>query len=480
MPGRKTTDNTELFTTTPVPRAVLALAVPTVISQLITVAYNMADTFFVGQTGDPNQVAAATIATPAFILLTSLCNLFGIGGASVISRGLGAGDADRVRHASSFSAWAASAVALTYGVLIILFRPVILPLLGTDSGTYAFTSEYLFWTTGIGAIPTVLSTTLAHLIRAEGYSRQAGFGVAMGGILNIFLDPIFIFLLNLQLRGAAIATMLSNCAAMVYFLTWYFRNRHRLTIRLTPREFRLRGGLAAEVFTVGLPGFVISLLATVSNVALNNLMAGYSNAAVAGMGIAKKLDMAAFGIAQGMGQGVLPLVAYNYASGDRKRMKKSISTALLISLGVSLTVMVLLLLFAEPAVRSFIDDAATVSYGEYFVQVIAVAGPLMALNYMVITMFQATGRRLVPLILAPLRKGGVDVPLMLLFGAIWGVRGIPWATPAAELVGVTVGLCLFIPYWRKISAPGTAHEADPPDSAGEGDRGQMGTVEQPE
>ncbi len=210
-------NNDDLFCEMPVRRAVLSLAVPTVISQIITVIYNMADTFFIGQLNDPNQVAAATVAMPAFAALTALSNLFGIGGASKIARCLGKKDNETAKRTAAFSIWTALAVALFYGIFIFLARPWFLPMLGTNTETYDFCSSYVFWTITIGAIPTVLNAGLAHLIRTEGYAKQAGFGVALGGVLNIALDPIFIFIFRLEITGAAIATMLSNAAAMTFF-----------------------------------------------------------------------------------------------------------------------------------------------------------------------------------------------------------------------------------------------------------------------
>lgn len=218
-------DNKELFEQWPVPKAVFSLVVPTVISQLITVAYNMADTFFIGQIGDPDQVAAASLCMGLFIFLTGMANLFGIGGASLISRSLGLGDTERAKKVSSFSIWTSCAAALVYGLILYFLRGRVLPLIGANEDTYDYCAQYLFWTVTVGAVPTVLSATLAHLVRAEGYSKQASIGMTMGGILNIILDPIFIFIFKLDVAGAAIATMLSNLIATVYFIILILKQR---------------------------------------------------------------------------------------------------------------------------------------------------------------------------------------------------------------------------------------------------------------
>jgi Na+-driven multidrug efflux pump len=178
-------DNSELFKNAPISRAVIALVAPTIISQVITVIYNMADTFFIGQMDDPSQVAAATLIMPIFMMLTGFANLFGIGGSSLVSRSLGAGNPERARRVSAFCIWGAGVVAFLYGISFVIFKPYLLPLFGATETTYEYCYEYLFWTVTIGAVPTVLSACLAHLVRSVGMSRQAGFGIALGGIMNV-------------------------------------------------------------------------------------------------------------------------------------------------------------------------------------------------------------------------------------------------------------------------------------------------------
>ena len=241
-----------LFEDAPVWRAVTSLVVPTVISQVISVIYNMADTFFIGQIGDRNQVAAASLCLPMFIFMTGVANLFGIGGASLIARSLGVGDRDKARRTGAFSIWTAIGVAFVYGIVILLVRPVLLPAVGADEETYEFCNQYLIWTVCIGAVPSVLNQVLAHLVRSEGHSAQASFGLALGGVLNIILDPIFIFPLGLEIAGAAMATMISNAIASVYFIILILRKGEESDICLDPRYYSVKQGIPREVVLVGI------------------------------------------------------------------------------------------------------------------------------------------------------------------------------------------------------------------------------------
>ena len=428
---------TELFEKTPVTRAVLALVVPTVISQIITVIYNMADTFFVGQVGDPNQVAAASLSLPLFLVTTGLANLFGIGGASLISRSLGLGDTEKARKTSAFCIWTSSAAALVYG-------------LGADEFTYDFCASYLFWTLTVGAIPTVLNAALAHLVRAEGYSGQASFGVALGGGLNIILDPIFIFGFGLEITGAAVATMLSNLIATLYFIALILIKRGRFHLTLNPKYYSVSGGIPKEVLLVGLPSSIMNVMGIFSNITLNKLLVSYSNAAVAGIGIAKKIDMLAFAIANGLSQGVIPLIGYNYSSKNTRRMRSAIKATLILSLAVTTVGAVLLFTCANPLVRAFIDDAETVRYGSMFQRIICITGPFTAITTVIISIFQSVGQKGKPLVLSMLRKGGLDVPFMFLLDHLGGANAIAWATPIADCGAMLVGILLFVPLWRKM------------------------------
>lgn len=441
-----------LFRSKPVGKAVITLAVPTVIAQLITVVYNMADTFFIGQLGDANQVAAATLAMPVFMLLTAIANLFGVGGSSMISRCLGAGERETAKRTAAFCIWMAIGVSLLYGLTVIGLRRRFLPLLGVNDATFDFCSDYVFWTVGIGALPTVMNAVLAHLLRSEGYSAQASFGVAFGGILNIALDPIFIFKFKLEIAGAAMATMLSNAIATLYFLCFVYKIRKGSVITLSPRRFTLKNGIPAEVLTVGLPSFIMTLMATFSNLALNKMISTYSNEAVAGMGVAKKIDSLAFAIAQGMTQGTLPLIGYNFSSGNRERMMKILKTLLLYCLAIALLGTALMFFGATTITRCFINNDATVAYGRRFLRIISLACPTTALNFLAIMVFQATGKRAQPLLLSLLRKGSLDIPLMLLLNALAGISGIVWATPIADVLALMVSAALLLPYLKRLTS----------------------------
>ena len=230
---------TELFTTMPVGKAVAKLAIPTVVSQIIVILYSLADTFFIGQIGDPNQIAGLSITFPIYTLLTAVANLFGIGANSVIARSLGQNDESTAKKASAFAFWASLGVTLVLSVVLALFTQPILLFFGADRLTLGFTRDYLFWVFVIGGLPTVAGLVLGHLVRSVGKTKEAGLGLTIGGVMNIILDPIFIFIFHMDVAGAAVATMLSNAISMVYFFVVLYRIRKETVLTISPKHFSL-------------------------------------------------------------------------------------------------------------------------------------------------------------------------------------------------------------------------------------------------
>ena len=318
-----------------------------------------------------------------------------------------------------------------------------------------------------------MNACLAHLIRSEGLSRQAGFGVILGGLLNILLDPIFIFVLRLEIVGAAMATALSNLVAMLYFVLIVCLRRGRTVITASPGFFTLRHGIPREVCAVGLPNFVMNLLGIFSNTVLNNLMATYSDAAIAGMGIAKKVDMLTFAVSMGMTQGVLSLIGYNYSAKNHARMVKVIKTTFLYTMVVAVCTTLFLYFCAAPVSRVFIADVETITYGQHFIRVLCLICPMQATSMVVITTLQAIGKKAKPLLLSLMRKGTLDLPFMFLLNGLTGAMGVAWATPIAESIACIVSLFLFAPIFRRMLAQAKASSSNTASASNAGETGDV-------
>jgi len=438
-----------IFTEYPILEAVLSLAIPTVISQIILVIYNMADTFFIGLTGSDAKITAVTVCMPAFMFLSAISNLFGVGGASVIARALGSERPKRARRTASFAFWGCVCLTLAYSLgALLLIHPFVNVLGGLDPRVHGEACRYLRWTVIVGGLATSLNALLGHLVRSEGRSMHAGFGIAMGGVLNIALDPLFMYVIlkpGNEVVGAAIATFLSNFIAMLYFLLVIWRNRDQSVVSLKPTRRSLEDGIPGDVLATGLPACLMTLCENISYAVLDNLMSLSGMVMQAGIGVAKKVNMLAHCMARGMAQGVLPLIGYNYAAKNYKRMRHAVTLSASISVALAAIYMVVCLLFSRSLITVFIQHGSdSVDYGARFLRILCIGGPFSACAYAFISFFQAAGQSMKSFVLAILRKGILDIPLMFLLLRPFPIYGIVWATPIADTICCVVAVTLFV------------------------------------
>lgn len=437
--------NREIFENMPVPKALATLAVPTIISQLITMIYNMADTIFIGMTDDPNKIAASSVTFVLVFAMSAIANLFGAGGGSLISRLMGEKKDKEAASVASFSFWCALMASALYGVLLLIFMEPVLTFLGITENTMAYAKDYAFYVVVLGVIPANLSMTMGNLLRSEGYATHASAGLAAGGILNIILDPIFMFVIlepGMEVKGAAIATLLSNCAVLVYFIAIYFVIRKKSVISLSPKNFKLKKHYIKQVFAIGFPAALGSLLACLSNMTINKLVSGYGEVPLAAVGIVKKIDMLPMNVGMGLCQGMVPLVAYNYASGNYKRMKQFSTAARAVGMGFALLCIVVFQCFAKGIVRIFIGDTATVEYGITFLRICCLAVPLMIFNFQMSFTFQAMGMGKQSLLLSSMRQGLVNIPLLFIMNHFFGLYGVVWTQLIAD--SITAGISYYV------------------------------------
>lgn len=347
----------------PVGKAVAKLAIPTVVSQIIVILYSLADTFFIGQIGDPNQIAALSITFPIYTLLTAVANLFGIGANSVIAGSLGQNDESTAKKASAFAFWASLGVTLVLSVVLALFTQPILLFFGADRLTLGFTRDYLFWVFVIGGLPTVAGLVLGHLVRSVGKTKEAGLGLTIGGVMNIILDPIFIFIFHMDVAGAAVATMLSNAISMVYFFVVLYRIRKETVLTISPKHFSLELKVSWGTLSVGFPAAISVLLVSVSIALLNGLLLKHEggNILSAAYGVTSKCGTIALHISIGIAQGVMPLIGYNYGAKNHKRVHQVCRLSFFILLVFSVVFLTVVQLFPGPIVRLFIYDCSPVS-----------------------------------------------------------------------------------------------------------------------
>lgn len=445
----------ELFERLPVTKAIVTLTIPVIITSIVSIIYNLSDTYFVGILNDPLQNAAVTLVAPAMTLFYAVTNLFGIGASSLMSRKLGEKDYDRVRKASATGILSGLFFAILLSAITLIFNKQMLSILGTTEETYSLTKQYLFWTVGVGAIPAIMNLLLSFILRAEGRSIEASIGGLCGLVLNMILDPIFIlpFGLNLGAAGAGLATFISNCTGSLYFIILLIVLRGKTYVSVNPRNFSFRPDILKSIFIVGIPGVFQNFLNVISMTSLNNLAVGFGTAAVASIGIVNKLNQIPIQVIFGFGQGVMPLIGYNYASKNYSRMKEVIKKTFIISLSILFVLLLFFTLFRKPIVRVFMDNDTIVEIGSRFLLGFSFALPFMCIDFNVVGISQSFGIGKCALIFSFMRKAFLEIPFLFIFSHFFGLYGLAYPALAAEIVmAITAAFVLHYLLTKKISA----------------------------
>ncbi len=424
-----------------VPKAVATLAIPTVISQVVTMIYNLADTFFIGQIGDPTMVAAVSLVSPWFNLLTALGNLFGIGGSSLISRMLGGGNHRDIKGVAAFSIWGGAMVTLLFSLGSYLFRTPLLGFLGASPDTYGYAREYLFWVVVLGGVPTMVSLTMGHLLRSEGHAKQASAGMMFGGILNVVLDPVLIFGFHLDVAGAAIATAVSNAASVAFFAVEYLRLGEKTAVSLHPKYFTFR--FTGPIFSVGLASALATALGNASNMVMVRLASAYGDIPVAAYGIVKRIDQFPLNVSMGLCQGFMPLVGYNFASQNYQRMRRVSVFSWKVALVMSACFVACFAVFAPQILHLFIPEPQTSTLGAEFLRIACLAVPLTSVNFLISYTLQALGKGIQSAALTFSRQGLLNIPLLILMDVIFGLYGMIWTQLVVEVIMLPVSLGMY-------------------------------------
>jgi putative MATE family efflux protein len=443
-----------MFANAPVLEALAVMAVPTIISQLINLIYNMVDAFFIGRTGNSYMMAATTITLTMVMLNVAFSNLFGVGGGSLVARLMGRREPGYARQVSAFSVYGAITLAVTYSVLVGVFLDPVLRLLGASDATIGFARQYALIVIVLGSLPSILSLTLAHLLRNAGYSGQASLGLSMGGVLNMALDPLFMFVLlprGQEVVGAAIATTLSNVIACLYLLIAV-----KKATAEAPLSMRLRDAIGLEkhfvrdIFSVGVPSAMLTGMFDLANICLNVISAAHSDLVLAAMGIVMKVERLPNAINVGLSQGMMPIVAYNYASGNEERMNEVIRKTRYIGLAFAGASVVLFEIFAGPVSRAFLSTSGsdaeiamqTVAFAATFLRLRCLASPVQFINYNTSFCMQGMGKGKETLLHAMVRQLGFYIPIKFLMDRLWGTTGLASALVISEALSAVFALWL--------------------------------------
>lgn len=442
-------DKLSHFEGSSVPRLIAKFAVPTILSQLVTLIYNLADTYFVGQTGDPAQVAALTLSFPIFMSMTMVANLFGIGANSYMSRSLGMKKKKQAEFASTFSFYGAIAgVICIMAVLLLFMDPILYGIGARTADSAAATAAYLKWTVIIGGIPTVSALMMGHLLRAEGNTKKASAGMILGGLLNVVLDYIFVSQLGMGAAGAGVATCISNVVALGYLLAVALKNKNTI-IELNLFRLVFIKPMIKQILFIGLPAATIIILGSTANIVLTNQMSAYGDVSIAAFGIVQKFGTIAIQITVGLTQGIMPLLGYHYGAGNMSKVKEINKWAFGLLGGYAALCVAVIELFTEPMVLIFMQEPETVATAVAFARVWILCAPGMCFTNLFCSIFQAMGKGFESLTLSVVRQGFLLVPLLLVLNRLFGEMGLVCSQPAADNITLIIGIVLYIKVIRK-------------------------------
>lgn len=439
--------NKQLFEEAPVSKAVAVMAIPTMISMLVVVIYNMADTFFIGQTGDPMQVAAVSLATPVFMVFMALGNLFGIGGSSAISRALGEKKIERARQISSFCCYGSLGLGIIMSLGFLVGMNGILKLIGASENTIGFARDYLTYI-AFGGPFIMFGTAFGNILRGEGAAKESMIGNMIGTVTNIVLDPIMILMLGWGVVGAAVATVIGNIAASVFYLLYFLRKKSSLSIRL--KDFHMGDRIAAGVMSIGIPASLNNILMSCANIVLNQVLISYGDTPVAAMGVASKANMLVVLLQIGLCAGIQPLIGYNYGARNKKRLLEVFKFTGLCAVIIGTLLTAVMVVARQTVIRAFIDDAEVIAYGIQMVIALQLSGPVLGILFLCINTIQGMGKAIPSLVLTICRQGLVFIPLVYILNGLFGLDGVVYAQAVADFISIVLSLVICLGIFRKM------------------------------
>ncbi len=416
-----------------VSEVVKKMAIPSVISSLVTVVYNMADTFFVGQTGNPLQVAAVSLTNPIFILFMAVANMLGTGGSAIASRALGKNDKDKARNVSSFVTYFSIFIGIVFCLILLVFQNGLLTLFGANSDTLDLAKGYTLYI-ALGAPFIIFSAASSFIVRAGGDSKQAMIGNMIGTVINIVLDPIFVSVFHKGAAGAAIATTIGNVIASIYYVYYFYKQSKIMSISFRYFTFNV----CKDICISGLPMALFSSLMSVSTIITNLILANYGNSAIAAAGIVFKANMFVSFLQMGIANGVQPILGYCVGANNETRFKEVESYTKKCCLICGFILSALYIVFSKNIISVFIDDLETISYGVPLLIGYTLSGPFIGMLFMNMNVLQTLNHPMPATVLSLCRQGLLFIPLLFILNMLFSFNGVCIAQSLTDFIVIVI------------------------------------------
>lgn len=429
-----------VFTNSKVSKIYLNMSLPLVFSLVVSLVYNLADTYFVAQTNNTNLVAGVSLGMPVFTVLMALGNIFGQGGSSLISRLLGQKEYKSVQHISAFCFYGAILFGMIMLVLMVVFRTPMLYLIGASTETFSYASDYYIYL-AIGAPFILLSFIPSNLLRAEGLSKESMVGSILGAVVNIVLDPIFIFGLGMEAAGAAIATVIGYICQDLFFI--YIIIRKSKNLSLHPGKMKISGKYLRQIFGIGIPAALANIMQSVSTVLVNQFLLSYGDDKIAAMGIVLKVNMIATLFLTGFTFGGQPVFGYYYGAGDKKRLNEALRFSFRFISGLAVALTVIIFTAAPALMKCFMNNAGIVQTGTVMLRWQVITTFCVGIILLLTIIFQSLGNVKGSFVLSICRQGVVFLVVLAVAYPLAGYMGIVAAQAIADVITLGIAVVLF-------------------------------------
>lgn len=427
--------NETTMKTAPAWKMLITMSLPVILIMIVNVIYNMADIYFISQTGDAAMIAGISLAAPVFSAISAFNTLIGFGGCTAVSMALGREDYEAVKRYSSFVVYGSVLMGLVLAGIVLAAMPVLLPFLGAAGETAVHTASYLR-ILAFGSPFLVLGGALGNTIRADGDSKNAMLVTLAGTLLNVILDPLFITVFHMNVSGAALATVMGNVLSTVCLLRLASKKKF---FSVSIRDFSMRPEVSLHILSLGLPMAAGTLLMSFSSAFGNSIVMRYGTDVIAARSIAGKVGMLTPMIIMGIDMGIQPAISYHHGAGNHERLREIVMTTLAVSVLTASLMSVGFFFGREAFMRAFVQDSGMIEIGKRFMIGGIVSAPVCALYQMCSTWLQATGKVAKATITALLRQGIVMVPVLFLMERMLGLNGIIWSSAVTDVIAALVG-----------------------------------------
>jgi putative MATE family efflux protein len=431
----------------PVLTTLARLAVPTVLGIIVQLVYNITDTYFIGLLDDYRQIAAVSLAMPLMLVTNALSHIFSSGAPSYISRLLGKKEYDEVKKTSAFAFYTTILMGLLVVAVTLLFLKQIVRLIGVNDDTFNFTYNYIFIIL-IFSVISMTSVTLQGLLRSQGTAKFASMGMIIGAVGNMLLDPLFILVFDMGVKGAAIATVLGNISSFVFFVIMLcHKNNH---VSIASKYYRPNRRMVKEVLAIGIPHSLSMVIMSFSVVIYNAIAAGYGTYVVAASGISVKAQMASIMIVMGISMGMQPFIGFNYGAKNFRRLFSGIRASIVVGTSLCLLFATLFAITARWFVRQFSSDAQVIAIGTRILHLSIIGLPFMSIQTTFMTYLQATGQALKAMLVNLSRQCLVLIPVISLLNFFFKLNGFLWAQPISDLATTVLAVVMVFPGMLKL------------------------------